>query len=108
MVTPRAALVIAATLGGCVDTSLTGPFRAEVLVRTPDREYVLQTVALPDLTGFAPLSDPIARFSDHPNFDESELESFDASSFELRLITRLAYATSMASRSRAISSRSSR
>lgn len=81
MVTMRAALVIAATLGGCVDTSLTGPFRAEVLVRTPDREYVLQTVALPDLTGFAPLSDPIARFSDHPNFDEAQLESFDASSF---------------------------
>lgn len=77
----RAALVMAAVLSGCVDTSLTGPFQAEVLVRTPDREYVLRTVALPDLTSFDPLNDPIVRFSDHPNFSEAELEVFDASSF---------------------------
>jgi len=81
MVKTHALVVIAAALGGCVDTSLSGPFQAEVLVRTPDRQYVLQTVALPDLTGFDPMSDPVVRFSDHPNFDESELEEYDASSF---------------------------
>ena len=54
MVKTHALVVIAAALGGCVDTSLSGPFQAEVLVRTPDRQYVLQTVALPDLTGFDP------------------------------------------------------
>lgn len=81
MVTMRAALLIVAALGGCVDTSLTAPYRAEVLVRTQNRDYVLQTVALPDLTGFAPLSDPVVRFSDHPNFDEGDLEDFDASLF---------------------------
>lgn len=81
MVTLRASLMIAVALSGCVDTSLTGPFQAEVLVRTPDRQYVLETVALPDLTGFDPLNDPIARFSDHPNFDEDQLVKFDASLF---------------------------
>ena len=81
MVTMRAALVSAALLSGCVDTSLTGPFQAEVLVRTPERAYVLQTVALPDLTSFAPLNDPFVRFSDHPNFDEDQLKDFDASLF---------------------------
>ena len=74
-------LMIAAALTGCVDTSLTAPFRAEVLVRTPEHRYVLQTVALPDLTGFAPLNDPIMRFSDHPNFDEGQIEELTPSVF---------------------------
>jgi hypothetical protein len=81
MVTIRGSLVLAVALAGCVDTTLSGPFRAEVLVRTPDRQYALQTVDLPDLTGFDPLSDPVVRFSDRPRFDEAVLEEFDASTF---------------------------
>jgi hypothetical protein len=81
MVTMRALVVIVAAASGCVDTSLSSPFRAEVLVRTPAGDYVLQTVDLPELTGFDPMSDPVTRFSDHPNFDEDELVDYDASSF---------------------------
>lgn len=66
----RAALVVAAGLAGCVDTSLSGPYQAEVLVRSSDRRYEISPVALPDLTSLSPLTDSVMRFTDHPNFDD--------------------------------------
>ena len=77
-------LVIVAALAGCIDTTLTAPYRAEVLVRDVDHHYALQDVDLPDLTSMAPLADPMLRFSDHPNFDEDKLADYDASTFSAR------------------------
>lgn len=74
-------LLLAALLAGCVDTTVSAPYRAEVLVRDDAHHYSLQDVDLPDLASMSPLADPVLRFSDHPDFDEDQLEDYDASTF---------------------------
>lgn len=74
-------LFLAALLAGCTDTSVPAPYRAEVLVRDDAHRYGLADVDLPDLTSMSPLADPMLRFSDHPNFDEDQLEDYDAATF---------------------------
>lgn len=77
-------IVIAAALAGCIDSTVTAPYRAEVLVRDEQHRYALQDVDLPDLESMSPLRDPMMRFSDHPNFDEDQLEDYDASTFDAK------------------------
>ncbi len=77
-------LLIAVALTGCIDSSVPAPFRAEVLVRDDAHRYALEDVDLPDLTSMSPLADPMLRFSDHPNFDEGQLEDYDAATFSAR------------------------
>lgn len=72
---------LAALLAGCIDTTVPAPYRAEVLVRDEAHRYSLADVDLPDLTSMSPLADPILRFSDHPTFDEAELEDYNATTF---------------------------
>lgn len=76
--------LLAAALTGCVDTTVTAPYRAEVLVRDDAHHYALQDVDLPDLTSMSPLADPLMRFSDHPNFAEDQLEDYNAATFDAR------------------------
>ncbi len=74
-------LLLAPLLASCTDTSVSAPYRAEVLVRDDAHRYAIETVDLPDLASLSPMADPRMRFSDHPHFSEDELEDYGVATF---------------------------